>query len=117
MISNLRRSRNESEKRLQSRTLSESPFDEKKSSKDSIKICIHVSLHEHDGQDETNSDIQDESEKIPSEIFREIYIFFPRSEKQNPSCSDFMRTPTLLYLKKIKKMFDLPLIEFLNARK
>jgi hypothetical protein len=56
----------------------------KKSSKDSIKICIHVSLHKYDGQDETNSDIQDESEKIPSEILREIYIFFPRSEKNRP---------------------------------
>ena len=60
-------------------------------------------LHEYDVQDETNSNFQDESEKIPSEIFREIYIFFPRSEKKKSVSLRFHEKTDTVVFEKNKK--------------
>ena len=56
-----------------------------------------------EGRKEVDSDIQDEFEKIHSEIFREIYINFFRGLK-NPSSSDFMRKHDTVVFKENKKI-------------
>ena len=88
------------EKRLQSRTLSESPFDEKKSSKDSIK---YVSTYHFTNTMNKTKRIRIFKMRRPlPEIFREIYIFFPRSEKKIPLVRIYEKTDTILK-KKIKE--------------
>ena len=56
-----------------------------------------------EGRKEVDSDIQNEFEKIHSEIFREIYIIFFRGLKKIRPLQISWENTTPLYLKRIKK--------------